>query len=237
MPTGIDAARFRKSSHNGQPAEKKKMTFADPDYWEVRYNETQFEAYDWYLKWLGLKNILAPVLSTESQVLMVGCGTSSLSDEMYLEGYTNITNIDRCDVVINAVAERNQDKASMRYQVMDALEMPEDWTGFYDVIIDKACLDAVMCGKDGKASASKMLKNVSRCLKPGTGVYVCVSGGKPVLRKPLFLGSVQHGDVSEEYGWKVDMEACSKPLEGKIKESPAFNGEECCYHTYICRRH
>merc|ERR1711985_87294 len=151
-------------------------------------------------------NILAPVLSTESQVLMVGCGTSSLSDEMYLEGYTNITNIDRCDVVINAVAERNQDKASMRYQVMDALEMPEDWTGFYDVIIDKACLDAVMCGKDGKASASKMLKNVSRCLKPGTGVYVCVSG---------------------EYGWKVDMEACSKPLEGKIKESPAFNGEEC----------
>merc|ERR1711907_807875 len=118
MPTGIDAARFRRSPEEQPP--KKQMSFADPNYWEVRYNETQFEQYDWYLKWLGLKNLLAPVLSTESQVLVVGCGSSSLSEEMYAEGYTNITNIDRCDVLVDSMAGKNQDKAAMRYQVMDA---------------------------------------------------------------------------------------------------------------------
>merc|ERR1719272_2399185 len=107
----------------------------------------------------------------------------------------------------------------MRYQFMDVLELPEDWAGFYDVVIDKALMDSMLCAKDGKPQVSRMLKHLSKVLKPGTGVYVCISGGLPDKRKPLLLGAQQHGDISEEFGWKVDCDRIPKPTEGKIIQS------------------
>lgn len=39
---------------------------------------------------------------------MAGCGNSRLSEEMYEDGYTDITNIDISRVVIDQMAERTR---------------------------------------------------------------------------------------------------------------------------------
>ena len=40
------------------------------------------------------------------KVLMVGCGNSELSQEMYSAGYTNILNIDISEVVIDQMKQQ-----------------------------------------------------------------------------------------------------------------------------------
>ena len=53
--------------------------------------------------------------------------------------------------------------------------------GTFDVVIDKACLDAVICG-DGKQNVDNMLSEIHRVLTP-TGVYICLSHGTEKQRK------------------------------------------------------
>lgn len=69
---------------------------------------------------------MVPSLSPESQLLIVGCGNSSmsqlkipffnylaLSEELYSEGYKNQVNIDFADIVIKSMQEKYKDRAGM----------------------------------------------------------------------------------------------------------------------------
>lgn len=79
---------------------------------------------------------------------MIGCGNSNLSEQLYDQGYTNITNIDISPVVIDQMSQQMQAKnKSMKWLVMDATN-----TDFkdeeFDVVMDKGTLDALICGTD-----------------------------------------------------------------------------------------
>ena len=74
----------------------------------------------------------------------VGAGNSRLSEEMFDEGYHNITNIDISSTVIKAMTEKYKDKGpSFKYLQMDAraMDFPD---GSFDTVIDKATLDSVL---------------------------------------------------------------------------------------------
>merc|ERR1711924_139528 len=72
------------------------------------------------------------------------------------------------------------DKAGMSYQQMDcrAMDFPE---GIFNVVIDKATLDSILCGEGSTHNAQKTLQGVSQVLGPN-GVFLCVSHGQPSYR-------------------------------------------------------
>ena len=52
---------------------------------------------------------------------------------------------------------------------------------YFDFIIDKSTIDAILCGESSFINVAKMLKEVDRVLKVG-GIYMIVSYGQPENR-------------------------------------------------------
>merc|ERR1712178_606592 len=90
-------------------------------------------------------------------ILMLGAGNSRLSEEMYEEGYQKITNVDISLVVTKAMQEKYRDKPGMTYVQMDGRAMELNKEDF-NVCIDKATLDSVLCGEGSTHNAQKMLQ-------------------------------------------------------------------------------
>lgn len=228
---GIDASRFRK------PAVAQSQSYADLAYWEARYQSK--EAYDWYLGWEQLRQFLFPLLagedaenpSKEAEILVIGCGTSTLSQDLYGEGFSNVTNVDHCESLVQAMRERHQEQVDgaaqgakggkakkdakapspepttearklMQFEAADVQSLPKEWSHRFDVVIDKALLDSIACGSEKWKSIDALMRSVSSVLKPG-GVYFCVSHAGPETRRKMMIGPHQEGesDLSEAYGW------------------------------------
>lgn len=102
------------------------------------------EPFDWYQRFSGLKDIITTHIDKANRVLNVGAGNSRLSEEMFEEGYSNITNIDISNVCVKAMKEKYKEKGdNFKYLLMDvkAMDFPE--TSF-DAVVDKATLDSVL---------------------------------------------------------------------------------------------
>lgn len=87
-------------------------------------------------------------IEKSSSILVVGCGNSKLSEQMYDDGYRTIVNIDISQTVIDQMKETYDKKGKkMEWVAMDATNMQFD-SEVFDVVLDKGTLDAVICGKD-----------------------------------------------------------------------------------------
>ncbi len=64
------------------------------------------EPFDWYQRFSGLKDIITTHVDKGHRILNVGAGNSRLSEEMFEEGYTQITNIDISNVCIKAMKDK-----------------------------------------------------------------------------------------------------------------------------------
>ena len=69
-------------------------------------------------------------------VLVIGCGNSALSADMYDAGYTAIVSVDYSEAVIAQMRTANANRAGMQWEVMNvtAMTFPD---GAFDVVIDK----------------------------------------------------------------------------------------------------
>jgi len=195
--------------------------YGKAEYWEDRYKR-DVEPFDWYQRWAGLKDTFIEFVQPSHSILMLGSGNSRLSEEMYEEGYQNLTNIDVSQFIVDMMAKKYSDKPGMTYQQMDgrALELPE---GSFNVVIDKATLDSILCGEGSTHNAQKVLQEVAKVLKPD-GVYVCVSHGQPSYR----LTYLQR----PEFGWNVKIYTVHKPSIGMGGQAGAQ--EENVHYIYIC---
>ena len=69
------------------------------EYWEDRYQKDK-EQFDWLQRFnppIGngdMRDIILNVAPHSAQILIVGCGTSRMPEEMYEEGYGSLTSID-----------------------------------------------------------------------------------------------------------------------------------------------
>jgi len=124
--------------------------------------------------------------------LMVGCGNSSLSEDMYNDGYKNITNVDYSEIVIKNMRERTKHLNEMKWISMDAREMKEFSNGYFDIVLDKGTIDSFLTTQtsvwevpeEAQISIDQMLAECDR-VKNTKGLYVYVSFGQPHFRKPL----------------------------------------------------
>ena len=64
----------------------------------------------------------------------------------------------------------------------------------FDIVIDKALLDAMVCGDGAPLNVQQMLSEIHRVLTP-TGTYICITHGQESQRKK-FLKNVN------KFNWK-----------------------------------
>ena len=144
------------------------------------------EPFDWYQVYSGFKDIISSSISKKDKILNVGCGNSRLSEELYEEGFEDITNIDFSPKVITSIEEKYKTKyPKMVFKVMDVLNMQEIQTGSFNIVFDKATLDSILCGDNSGNNAEKMINEIYRILAPG-GKYICITYGDPEHRKKYF---------------------------------------------------
>jgi len=166
--------------------------YGKAEYWDERYkaNDTTF---DWFVAFEPLKDIFASLIKPEHKVLVIGCGNSRVSPQLYDSGIFNITNIDISEVVIGQMRSRYREMDRMEWLKMDAtkLDFPEN---HFDVVIDKGTVDSLLCGSNSFHNVYLMNKQISRVLKRG-GKYIIVTYGQPDTRIDHYRRKRLHLDV------------------------------------------
>mmetsp|Transcript_27098 Transcript_27098/g.37718 ORF Transcript_27098/g.37718 Transcript_27098/m.37718 type:complete len:180 (+) Transcript_27098:277-816(+) len=168
----------------------------------------------------GIKHIIKPLIKENAKVLVIGCGNSRLSANIFDDCSTDVTSIDFSQVVIEDMKTKYRKKKGMQYIRMDARNMDfKDNT--FDVIVDKGLTDCLLCGEEGEDDISNSMGEVSRVLKPG-GAYFCCSFGDPETREDYF--------ESKSFGWTLEKPiSVSKPSISSGKLEQQSNEFHWCY--------
>ena len=144
-------------------------------YWEGFFSKRS-TPFEWYGEFTDLCHVLHKYMKPASNVLMVGCGNSKLSEDLYDAGIINIANIDISEVVIKQMSARNAKKRpKMSFSQMDVLNMSVMNESF-DCVLDKGTLDAIFSNVDDATTANidQMWLEIQRVLKVA-GRYVCIT--------------------------------------------------------------
>ncbi|KAL7109346.1 hypothetical protein ACP275_06G170500 [Erythranthe tilingii] len=202
---------------------------------------------EWYADWpqirTSLKNLLSfqlaeelnhfsfPLLQPlpeEVSILVPACGASRLSEHLYDEGFTEITNVDFSKVVIQAMMKRNiRARPEMKWRVMDItnIEFP---SGIFDAIVDKGGLDILMDSEHGPRSGPlSYISEVKRLLKAG-GRYICLTLAEPLVLDLLFS--------KFRFGWKINLYTISDEASpGTTTQQTFMLVAEKSYLTVVSR--
>lgn len=176
---------------------KSAQEFGSADYWEKFFQQRGKQAFEWYGTYLQLCGVLHKYIRPREKVLVIGCGNSELSEQLYDVGYQDMVNIDISEVAIKQMKERNASRRPhMSFLKMDMTQM-EFPDASFQVVLDKGTLDAVLTDEEEKTlqQVDRMLAEVGRVLQVG-GRYLCISLAQAhVLKKAV-------GHFSRE-GWMV----------------------------------
>ena len=84
--------------------------YGQPTYWEGRYAKDA-EPFDWLQRYSSplLRELIRAHVPHEASILNVGCGSSTMSEDMVDDGYKGgIANIDISRTVIDDLADRHK---------------------------------------------------------------------------------------------------------------------------------
>ncbi|KAG8229198.1 hypothetical protein J437_LFUL001070 [Ladona fulva] len=181
--------------------------FRDKDYWDTFFKKRGSKAFEWYGEYAELSGILHKYIKPKDEVLVIGCGNSTLSADLYDVGYKNITNIDVSEVAIRKMMDINKSiRPEMTFLTMDATE-----TSFpnekFSCILDKGTLDALMPDdeENTRKQILKLFNEVGRLLRVG-GRYVVVS----LLQSHILSIILSH---FPKIGWMLRIVHCVEASE------------------------
>ncbi|KAI0060635.1 S-adenosyl-L-methionine-dependent methyltransferase [Artomyces pyxidatus] len=172
---------------------QKNEEYGTREYWDQRYNQEPEDAtFDWFKKYEDVAHLLRDAVPDKtSRILMLGCGNSTLSQDMYDDGYKNIVNIDYSSVVVDQMRARHQSaRPEMKWYEMDIRKLEFEADSF-DVAIDKGTMDAMMTAKGDVwdppqhviDDCTKEVDEVLRVLRTGKGVFLYLTFGQPHFRR------------------------------------------------------
>ncbi|XP_023139604.2 eEF1A lysine and N-terminal methyltransferase isoform X1 [Amphiprion ocellaris] len=186
--------------------------FSSAEYWERFFKKHGEKAFEWYGDYNKLCGVLHKYIKVQDKVLVVGCGSSELSEQLYDVGYKHITNIDISETVVTHMTQRNAERRpGLAFHQVDATQTPYE-DASYQAALDKATLDAVASEEEGTL-ARNMLTEVGRVLKVG-GRYVCVTLAQESVIKLVVDHFVQ-------LGWAVRLH-CLQEETGPDEDSFAL---------------
>mmetsp|Transcript_23577 Transcript_23577/g.35415 ORF Transcript_23577/g.35415 Transcript_23577/m.35415 type:complete len:263 (-) Transcript_23577:182-970(-) len=203
--------------------------YAKAAFWDSRYMRNP-EVFEWYHPYDAFVDIFEMFMDKGDEILNIGCGNSEMSAEMALEGYDWVTNIDHSKVVIEQMKEKYADDLpDMPWYYMDAakLRFPDNT---FDIVLDKGCMDSMLCGNKGRYETGKMLQEIDRVLKPD-GAYILISYGTPDLRLDL----LEDADIDSPgfLTWDVFVNAIAKPTTDNFT-TPDYGDLGSMYYIYVC---
>ena len=179
-------------------------------YWDKRFlTEDSFE-------WFGDCSRLYPVLdlylkSSPSIILLhLGCGSSSLAEEMYNRHYCHlILNVDYSFGILDKRRSIKQNKYLIDWLALDIRAMPL-CSNYFDTIIEKGTLDVFFVGHEHhlwnpseelKDKIDLILTQISQCLQSNHGRFISISFQQPHFRR-TFL-------AKEKYQWSIQVHSVS----------------------------
>ncbi|XP_058793465.1 eEF1A lysine and N-terminal methyltransferase homolog isoform X2 [Phymastichus coffea] len=155
---------------------KSHQEFSKANYWNTFFKKRGKKTFEWYGEFPDLSSHLLKYIKPNDNVVIVGCGNSTLGMDLYDNNYKNIINIDLSQVVIKQMLEMNKVKRpDLIFEAMDATKMTYS-DGKFSVVLDKGTLDALMSDTNEStiASTTKYLNEIKRVLK-NNGRYICIS--------------------------------------------------------------
>ncbi|KAI8996436.1 S-adenosyl-L-methionine-dependent methyltransferase [Trametes punicea] len=171
---------------------KKNEEYGTKEYWDQRYaQESEDSSFDWFKSYSDIAEIIRELIPDKSsRILMLGCGNSTLSQDMYDDGYRNIVNTDYSGVLIEKMRHKHErSRPEMEWHEMDIrdLRFPDD---SFDVAIDKGTMDAMMTAKadvwdppeEVVQNCNREVDEVLRVLRKG-GVFIYLTFGQPHFRR------------------------------------------------------
>ncbi|KAM9583147.1 EEF1A lysine methyltransferase 4 [Trichechus inunguis] len=176
--------------------------YRELQYWDQRYRDAAHSApYEWFGDFSSFRALLEPELRPEDRILVLGCGNSALSYELFLGGFPDVTSVDYSSVVVAAMRARYAHVPKLRWETMDvrALGFP---SGSFDVVLEKGTLDALLAGErdpwtvssEGVHTMDQVLSEVSRVLVPG-GRFISLTCAAPHFRTRHY--------AQAHYGWSL----------------------------------
>ncbi|XP_017032960.1 eEF1A lysine and N-terminal methyltransferase homolog [Drosophila kikkawai] len=155
---------------------KTREEFAQTDYWNEFFKKRGEKAFEWYGEYLELCDQIHKYIKPADKILMLGCGNSKLSMDMYDTGFRDITNIDISPVAVKKMLDLNaKSRPDMKFLQMDATAMTFADDSF-SVALDKGTLDALFVddAQETKQVVENYFKEILRTMRNG-GRYVCIS--------------------------------------------------------------
>ncbi|KAF8967722.1 S-adenosyl-L-methionine-dependent methyltransferase [Flammula alnicola] len=170
----------------------KNEQYGTKEYWDQRYSEEgEGESFDWFKSYADLAELLHVFIPNKSsKILMLGCGNSRLSEDMWGDGYRNIVNTDYSKILIDQMKKRHSLlRPEMEWHEMDVRSLVfEDET--FDVAIDKGTMDAMMTVKGDVwdppqqviDDCTQEVDETLRVLRKG-GIFIYLTFGQPHFRR------------------------------------------------------
>ncbi|PWN98828.1 S-adenosyl-L-methionine-dependent methyltransferase [Tilletiopsis washingtonensis] len=199
--------------------------FQTQEYWDARYAREADGDFDWFKTYADIRDIVHELIpQRNARILMLGTGNSTLSADMFADGYSDITNIDFSGVLIERMRARQPETKWLEMDIRDLKTRADELGGAesWDVVLDKATLDALMATKPDesvwdppaivKENVAKEVDGVLHVLKP-KGVFLYLTFGQPHFRRPLL----------QREAWQIETRT--------LGEQDMFP-----YYFYICRK-
>lgn len=214
------------------PVPEDACQYGKPFFWDKRYMSNE-EAFDWYHPYSNLRGIIKKYVEPDFKVLIAGCGNSRLCEDMVDDGFSQIVNVDISRVVVDQMEEKYTDTLGdgVEFRQMDVCDMQGEFEDKeFQAVIDKALIDTIYCMELGSKKVTQVLHEFDRLLTH-TGVYICVSCGKPENRLKEFDNHIEQdaGFMS----WKVQVFTIPKPIVDPYKPIDIHDLDEM-YFVYVC---
>jgi EEF1A lysine methyltransferase 4 len=177
-------------------------------YWNERFKTE--DHYEWLC---GFDDVMTyftqDVPNKSASVLILGCGNSPFSAQMADAGYTNVTSVDFSSVVIAKMTDKYKEShPALKWVEADVRRLDRLFERHsFDVVVDKACLDALVCDEgdpwspnnDTIADMEQALNSIARTTKMG-GLFLSIGFQQPHFRKRY----LQRRSCS--FGWEQNIE-------------------------------
>lgn len=188
------------------------------NYWEKQH-ESITTPEEWYIDLTTYynKKFNINLWNKEQEILILGVGYSKLIDHLIAKNFKHVTLVDFSENLMNFLTNKYSNLESCAewdcklftnsvVALQDINRLTKDGLipeSFYDIIIDKACLDCVLSDPDGEEKFKACIHEVLNALTIN-GIFYYISTGKPDRRINMI--------TSVDVNLKIDIEEISNRL-------------------------